>query len=171
MTQDPHTLYKLIVLYMLSRVPYPLTRAQVTEYILDREYTTYMTLQTVFAQLCDTNMILEKTVRNRTQLFLTEEGEDTLHFFENRVSLEIKKDVDSYLQENSMSLRNDILITGEYYRGSDGEYQSHLVAREKNQTLVDITLSVPTEEIASSVCEKWERKNQDIYQYLIEQLF
>ncbi len=171
MTQDPLTIYKLIVLYMLNRVTFPLTRSQITDYILDREYTSYMTLQTVFAQLCDTNMILEKTVRNRTQLFITEEGEDTLRFFENRISSEIKKDVDSYLNEKSMSLKNEVSISGEYYKSTEGEYKSHLIAREKGQTLVDITLSVPTEEIAASICEKWERKNQDIYEYLIAQLF
>lgn len=171
MTQDPHTIYKLIVLYMLSRVTFPLTRAQITDFILGKEYTNYMTLQTVFAQLSDSNMIEEKTVRNRTQLFITEEGSDTLHFFENRISPEIKKDVDNHLREKSMSLKNEASISAEYFKSTDGEYQAHLVAREKKQVLVDITLSVPTEEIADSICEKWERKNQDIYQYLVEQLF
>ncbi len=171
MTQDPLTLYKLIVLYMLGRVTFPLTRAQITDFILDREYTNYMTLQTVFAQLGDSNMIQEKTIRNRTQLFITEEGADTLSFFENRISPEIKKDIDSYLNEKSMSLKNEASILADYYKGTDGEFKAHLVAREKKQTLVDITLSVPTEDIAASICEKWERKNQDIYQYLVEQLF
>lgn len=171
MTQDPHTLYKLIVLYMLNRVTFPLTRTQITDFILDREYTNYMTLQTVFAQLGSSNMILEKNIRNRTQVFITEEGEDTLHFFENRISAEIKKDIESYLNEKSMSLKNETSIIGEYFKSTENEYKAHLVAREKSQTLVDITLSVPTEEIASSICAKWESKNQDIYQYLVEQLF
>ena len=33
MTQDPLTLYKLIVLYMLNRVDFPLTKAQITDFI------------------------------------------------------------------------------------------------------------------------------------------
>ncbi len=171
MTQDPHTIYKLIVLYMINRINTPLTRAQITDFILDREYTNYMTLQTVFAQLSESNMIEEKAIRNRTQLFITEEGADTLHFFENRISSEIKKDVDAYLNEKSMSIKKEASIKADYYKGTDGDYKAHLVALEKKQVLVDITLSVPTEEIASSICYKWENKNQEIYQYLIEQLF
>lgn len=171
MIQDPHTIYKLIVLYMLDRVSFPLTRAQITDFILDKEYTNYITLQTVLAQLSEGNMIEEKNIRNRTQLFITEEGLDTLHFFENRISSEIKKDVDTYLKEKSVSLKNEASILADYYKSTDGEYKAHLIAREKKQTLVDITLSVPTEEIASSICNKWENKNQEIYQYLIEQLF
>lgn len=156
---------------MLSRLSTPLTRAQITDFILDREYTGYMTLQTVFAQLSESNMIEEKTVRNRTQLFITSEGADTLNFFQNRLSPEIKKDVDAYLNEKSMSIKNEASIMADYYKATDGEYKAHLIAREKKQTLIDITLSVPTEEIASAICVKWEEKNQDIYQYLIEQLF
>lgn len=156
---------------MLDRVTVPLTRAQITDFILDREYTNYMTLQTVFAELSDTNMIEEKTIRNRTQLFITEEGKDTLQFFENRISSEIKKDVDTFLSEKSVSIKNEASILADYHKSPGGDYKAHLVALEKKQTLVDITLSVPTEDIASAICVKWEEKNQEIYQYLIEQLF
>ncbi len=36
MFQDTLTLYKLIVLYMLDRVNFPLTNAQVSDFILER---------------------------------------------------------------------------------------------------------------------------------------
>ena len=51
MTQDPLTLYKLIVLYMLDRVTFPLTKAQVGDFILEREYTNFLTLQQEIAEL------------------------------------------------------------------------------------------------------------------------
>ena len=38
-------LYKLIVLYMLNKVDFPLTNAQISEFILDEGYTTYFKLQ------------------------------------------------------------------------------------------------------------------------------
>ena len=38
MTQDPLTLYKLIVLYMLNKVKFKLTYAQISEFILEKEY-------------------------------------------------------------------------------------------------------------------------------------
>ena len=138
MTQDPLTLYKLIVLYMLNRVDFPLTKAQITDFILEKEYTTYMNLQSVLAQLRDSNMIMERTIRNRTQLLITEE---------------------------------EASLSSEFFKGTDGEYKAHLIAREKHVTLLDLTISVPTETIAQSICEKWERKSQDVYQFLIEQLF
>ena len=41
----PFTTYKLIVLYMLRNSENPLTNSQISEFILDREYTNYFHLQ------------------------------------------------------------------------------------------------------------------------------
>ena len=79
MNQEPTTLYKLMVLYMLNCVNFPLTTAQIAEFILDRDYTNFLTLQTVFSDLTETGLAQSKTILNRTQLSLTEEGKNTLH--------------------------------------------------------------------------------------------
>lgn len=171
MIQDSLTLYKLIVLYMLSRVDFPLTKSQISDFILDRGYTNYLNLQTVFSQLCESNMTEEKTIRNRTQLFLTEEGTSTLHFFENRLSHEIKDDIDAYLKSQSYTLREEVSVTSDYTKMHDGSYKAHLVALDHGNPLIDLALSVPTEAVAEDVCRNWEAKNQDIYQYIIAQLF
>ena len=36
---ETYTLYKLIVLYMLDKVDFPLTTSQISEFILEKEYT------------------------------------------------------------------------------------------------------------------------------------
>ena len=41
----PLKLYKLIILYILNRVDFPLTNAQISEFILEEGYTTYFKLQ------------------------------------------------------------------------------------------------------------------------------
>ena len=41
---EPLTLYKLIILYMLKKVDFPLTNAQISEFVLDQEYTTYLSV-------------------------------------------------------------------------------------------------------------------------------
>ena len=69
MLQDPLTLYKLIVLYMLNRVTFPLTAAQVSDFILGKEYTNFLTLQQVINELTDAGMIATQSIRNRTHLF------------------------------------------------------------------------------------------------------
>ncbi len=171
MSQEPLTLYKLIVLYMLNRVTFPLTKSQVGDFILEKEYTNFMTLQQAISDLVDADLITAKSIRNRTQLAITPEGKETLSFFGNRISDSIKQEVDAFLTENEMEMREEVSILADYYKSTSGEYESHLVAKEKGVRIVDITLSVPDEETASSICDNWQNKNQAIYQYLIEQLF
>ena len=95
MNQDAITVYKLIVLYMLNRVNFKLTKTQVDDFILEKEYTNYLTLQQVIAELIDTSLIIAKTIRNRTLLSITDEGKNTLSFFKNRLSDAIKDDIDA----------------------------------------------------------------------------
>ena len=66
MLQDPLTLYKLIVLYMLDKVSFPLSSSQINDFILEKDYTNFLTLQQVFSDLKENNLIASKTVRNRT---------------------------------------------------------------------------------------------------------
>ena len=59
----------------------------------------------------------------------------------------------------------------DHYCATSGEYEAHLVAKDRGISLVDITLSVPVEETAVAICDNWQRKNQEIYKYLITELF
>ena len=171
MLQDPLTLYKLIVLYMLDRVTFPLTTAQISDFILGKEYTNFLTLQQVFGELADTGLIETRSANNRTHLTITAEGTETLHFFENRISLAIKSEIHAYFQEKEYILREEVSVVSDYYKSTTGEYEAHLIAKERGVNLIDLTLSVPSKELAESICNNWMNKNQDIYQYLIEQLF
>ncbi|MCI9321344.1 MAG: DUF4364 family protein [Lachnospiraceae bacterium] len=171
MLQDSLTINKLIVLYMLNRVSFPITIAQISDFILERDYMNFLTLQQVISELTEANMVSSKTVRNRTHLSITEEGRSTLNFFDNRVSDAIKEDVNNYFLEKEYSLRNEVSVLGNYYKSTLGEYEAHLTVKEKGVRLVDITMSVPTEEIAAAICDNWQKKNQEVYQFLVRQLF
>lgn len=168
---DPLTLYKLIVLYMLTRVDFPLTKAQIGDFILGKEYTNFLTLQQAIGELIDTGLVMAQAIRNRTHLTITGEGRETLSFFQNQINDSIKTDIDDFFRENEIELRNEVSILADYYKSTSGEYEAHLVAKEKNIDLVNITISVPSEETAVTICDNWQKKNQDIYQYLISQLF
>lgn len=171
MLQDSLTINKLIVLYMLNRVNFTMTAAQVSDFVLEKDYMDFLTFRQVLSELTEAKMISQKTIRNRTQLSLTEEGRSTLGFFENRISEAIKEDISSYFREKEYALRNEVSIQGDYYKSTSGEYEAHLVAKDRDIRLVDLTLSVPSEELASSICDNWQKKNQEIYHFLVQQLF
>ena len=168
---DTMTFHKLIVLYMLSRVDFPLTRNQIGDFLTEREYTQYLALQQAIGELLDAGFVAAESARNRTHLTITPEGRQTLSFFGNQLHYSVREDVDKYLRENNFRLRNEVSVWSDYTKTASGEYSAHLVAKDRGNTLIDLTLCVPLEETASSICENWQSKNQEIYQYLVSQLF
>ena len=171
MAQDPLTLYKLIVLYMLDKVNFKLSYSQISSFILEKEYTNFMTLQQVIADLQDTELIKTDASLNRTLFSITEEGRNTLSYFGNRIGDAIIADIDAFLSERHLELKNEAAITAKYYKTTSGEYEAELSASEKNSELVNIKISVPAEDMAETICENWYKKNEQIYKYIMEELF
>lgn len=171
MTQEPMTLYKLIILYMLDRATLPLTKAQIDNFVLEKEYTNYLTLQQAIAELCDIQLITTETFHNRTQLMLTEEGKATISLFHKQISDAIKQEINDYLKENAVELRNEVSVTRQYNKVSGKSYETTLRATERGDLLLELKLSVPDEKTATAVCEQWQKKNEDIYALIMKELF
>lgn len=171
MKQDPLTLYKLIVLYMLDRVNFKLSYSQISSFLLEKEYTNFMTLQEVISDLQEAELVRAHASMNRTFFSITDEGRNTLSYFENRIGDAIIADIDAFLSERHLELKKEASITARYYKATSGEYEAELVAREKDVELVNIRISVPAEDMAETICESWYNKNEQIYKYLMETLF
>ena len=100
-----------------------------------------------------------------------EEGKNTLSYFGNRIGEIIVNDIDSFLADKNLELRSESSITADFYKSTNGEYETHLIAMEKDSELISINLSVPTKEMAQTICDSWYTKNQQIYKYLMQELF
>ena len=72
---EPHTLYKLIILYMLKKIDFSLTNSQISSFILEQGYTTYFTLQSVLSELIESGLIHQDTIQNSSFYTITPEGE------------------------------------------------------------------------------------------------
>jgi len=167
---DSQTLYKLMILYMLRKVSFPLTNAQITDFIVGRTYTDYFHVQEAINDLLEAKLIDSEKIRNMTQYTATMEGENTLEYFSNEISYAIKKDIDGYMAENAFELRNESCTLADYNLTDDQGYAVHCRVREGNETLIDLTINVTTEEEAERVCSRWPDKSQEIYMDIMTKL-
>ena len=167
---ETFTLYKLIVLYMLSKVDFPLTNAQISEFILDKGYTTFFKLQQALSELKDAELIREETIHNRTLYHLTDDGEESIFYFKNKISKPIQDDIDQFLKEKKYDLKNETAVKADYYKNTAGEFSVRCQVTEQQEPLIDLTLSVPTEAEAEKIAANWQKKNQSIYAWLMAQL-
>lgn len=167
---EPRTLTKLIILYMLDMVEFPLSKTQIFDFILEKEYTNYFTLQEALHQLEDSNFVKAEQMHSVTLLTITDEGKDTLKFFQGRISAAIRDDISSYLNDHKVELHNAVSVTTNYYRIGAGEFVAELTAREKTSELIALKLTVPSEDAAEAICENWKKQCQEIYSYLLGNL-
>lgn len=167
---ETFTLYKLIILYMLDKVDFPLTTAQISEFILDKGYTTYFKLQSTLSEMIESDLIVSETTHNRTLYNLTENGEETIHFFRNKISPSIQKDIDDFLKEKEYDLKEEASVKTEYYLNTNREYEVRCRIVENGFSLIDLKLTVPTETEAEAIANNWTRQNQEIYTLLLSKL-
>ena len=162
MLSDPITLYKLMILYMLDHVNFPLTNSQLTDFFLDHEYTTYFTLQQALNELKEAGLIRMESTHNSSRYEITKEGDDTLSFFGNNISPAIIEDIDSYLKENKFRLRNEVGVISDFYKSTNQDYIVHCEVREGKSVLIGFDLSVPDKDQAETMASHWKERSQDI---------
>ena len=167
---ETFTLYKLIILYMLNKVDFPLTTSQISEFVLDKGYTSYFKLQEALSELADSRLIRPETTHNRTLYHLTENGAETIHYFSNKISSAIRKDIDDFLKEKQYDLKEGVAVKSDYYLNTNKEYEVRCQIVENGSSLIDLKLTVPTETEAEAIANRWDLNSQQIYALLLANL-
>ena len=155
---------------MLDKVDFPLTTSQISEFILDKGYTTYFRLQETLSELTDSELLKIETTHNRTLYRLKETGADTIHFFSNKISPEIRTEIDDFLKEKQYDLKEEVAVKSDYYLKTDHQFEVQCQIVENGSSLIDMRITVPTEKEAKAIVNNWNLKNQEIYASLLSQL-
>ena len=167
---EPLTLYRLIILFMLDKVEYPLTNTQITNFILEKDYTTYFTVQQTFADLLSSDLITAESTHNNTRYRITAEGKEALHFFGDKITDAIKKDILTFFEEHHYDLKQETSVFADYFKATGSGYSVRCQIKETDQTVIDLTLSVSTKEQAQAVCSNWQNQSEQVYATLMDLL-
>lgn len=167
---EPNTLYKLIILYMLEKVDFPLTNTQISNFFLEKEYTDYFTIQQVLHDLIDSDLIRFESTHSNTQYLATTAGRETLKYFQDKISDSIREDVLSYFSDKKVTLKQENSILADYYKSTDNGYDARCRIKEHGKSLLDLTLHVKTKEQAEAICHSWSNASGEIYALLMDTL-
>ena len=167
---DLHTMYRVMILYMLNQVEYPLTNTQITNFILEKEYTNYFTVQEILSDLISTQLITAESTHNNTRYRITPYGQESLGFFHVKISDAIKEDIRTYFQAHHFDLRQETAIFADYYKAANHGYAVRCRIQNQRTDLVDLTIHVQNRDQAEAVCRNWKRSNFDVYEMLMDTL-
>lgn len=162
---------KLLVLYVIKTLKYPVTNIKLTEIILENNFINYFTLQQYIGELISSEFLKYDTVNDKNLIYITEKGSSVLSFFSNRITPIKKKIIDDYLLTVEESIKKELTITGIYNLNKDDTYIVDLQALENDNLLLNLKVSVPTKKQASSLINRWKENPSKIYNSIINVLF
>lgn len=171
MNTESMVLYKLIILYMLDRVNFTLTNSQISNFILDKGYTNYFTMQEALNGLVDSEFVYASNMRGALHYKITDKGEEALSLFENRIPYAIKQDVLDFFEKQQVNLKKETEVQADYFLNESNEYTVSCVINDRDDPLLDVRFSVPTQALATTICENWRQKSTEIYDILVKQLW
>ena len=163
-------LYKLIILYILDSVEFPLTNNQITSFILEKEYTNYLNIQEAIGELLEDEYLEAESERLKQFYQITESGREALSLFRSSIFPGIRSEIDAYLKEHQYQLREEVTVRSNFYRAKGGDYVVHLRILERKSAIIDLKIPVLTQVEANQLCKNWEEKNAELYAYILSNL-
>ncbi|QXM05552.1 DUF4364 family protein [Crassaminicella indica] len=162
--------HKLILLYIFDKFSMPLTNTQITQFVMEKDYMNYFLLQQFLGELTDTGM-LEYSKSNSSFFYvITEKGQRTLQYFENRLSNELIDTLEESIEEKKKILLKERQVTASYKKQKENDYIVDLKVIENHITLIDLKLNVVSNKHAKQICDKWKKEAQNIYGQIINLL-
>jgi len=168
--QGQETLHKLMVLYMLKRVNFPMSTAQLWQYFRGKEHMSEEEFGTLMNGLREANLIRSEELNAVLRHELTKEGDEALFYFTSDISDSLKKDMEDYIRLNRFQARSETGIATGYELSGDGGYYVHLKIREEKTVLFEMRLAVPDKEQAETLSAHLRDNAQAIYAFVMKKL-
>ncbi len=163
-------LYKLMILYILDRIDFPMTDSQLTDFFIGKNYTDYFTLHETINDLTEDGFISKETVRNKTLYHITSSGGEALSFFFKDISPAARADIDEYLSAQRYQLKEEQSTPADYYEIKHSEYLAECKILDRDSVLLNLQITVTNETEAERLCNNWKDNSTDIYTYIVSKL-
>lgn len=170
MLDNASSLNKLMILYMLDNVDFPLTNAQISDFMIGKAQVHYFRLQTLLSDMEASGLICTRRDSSTTYYEITEEGKNTLVSLSENLSCDIMADIQLYLQEHRFEMRTQSSTSADYSQLSSGEYRVHCSVKEGASELISVGITVPTESAARTLTANWKEKSSDVYEAIMKLL-
>jgi DNA-binding transcriptional ArsR family regulator len=159
---------KLLILYTYNAINLPVPSSHVNDIILKLELMEYFALQQHTIDLTEKGMLEINEVDGESLLMLTEQGQNTLNFFKDRLSTQHTQKIDDIAFEVKKALKRARLIRADYTKLDEINYIVDLSIKDGATDLIKIVINVPTNKRAKIMCDKWREDATKLYHDVIK---
>lgn len=152
---------KLLILYIIDLVDYPLSNERLTEFLLKKDYMNYFVIQQYLLELLEAGFIAYENPNEKTYKILNK-GKTTLFYFQNRLPITVKEDIVKEFLKAKNNKKNMEGLSN-YEETNDSQYMISLQLLEDSKLLFHIKLKVETENQAKEICHIWNNNPESLY--------
>ncbi|MCL2387080.1 MAG: DUF4364 family protein [Defluviitaleaceae bacterium] len=165
---------KLLILYLINMMDLPMSRSQITDFIIQKELMNHFVLEQNLTDMVSRGF-LEVTSENTqdesiTRYVLTEEGLKNLELLEAQVPRPVRNMIVQYVEENRGKIKKDFEKTAHYFPNveNDEYIVKCCVLDDKRDTmLMEISVPVVTREQAKQIQANWNANYSTLYQRIL----
>ncbi|MDR7870409.1 MAG: DUF4364 family protein [Tissierellaceae bacterium] len=161
---------KLLLLYIIKESPNNFSRNELTEFILEKNYMNFFSIQQYISELIDSAFIENINVDEKQQYRITEKGDIALNYFISKIPEKTKKDLEVEFKSQKIQKKKETQVFSEYFQREDGQFIVNLKLVENSDTLFSLYLNVASKEQAEMISDSWKEKTDLIYSETIKLL-
>lgn len=158
---------KLLLLYILQKINFPISNSQLTEIILENNFMNYFTFQQYISELLSSDFLVFIDVNSKQRIKITDKGIKVLELFSSRISSDKIEKADEYIKNKITTIKKEVTVTADYTIDNRNSYIVNLNASENGITLMEINVNVTSNKQARDLCAKWKEKSTQLYNDII----
>ena len=159
---------KLLILYLIDKMDLPLSRSHITDYIIQSEFMDYYTLQQALGDMVDGGYLDAITDNNTTRYTLTDEGLQTLEYFEKHIPPSVRNKINCYIKENRQAIKRTFENTATFFPNAENsEFLVKCGVYEESRVLLELSISVDTRDQARIIQNNWKANAKTLYGEII----
>ena len=165
---------KLLLLYLINMMDLPMSRAQITDFVIQKELMHHFILEQNLTDMVGKKFLeasLENSAdENTTRYALTEDGLDNLELLQNQIPRPVRNMITQYVEENRGKIKKGFEKTAHYFPNTDNdEYivKCGVYDDKRGSMLMEISVPVITREQAKFIQANWNENYNSLYQRIL----
>ncbi|MCL1863032.1 MAG: DUF4364 family protein [Defluviitaleaceae bacterium] len=167
---------KLLLLYLINTMELPMTRSEVTDFVIQNELMNHFTLGENLSDMVERGFLeatFENTLdENTTRYVVTDEGLTNLELLEGQIPRYIRNIITQYIVDNRGKIKKGYEKTAHYFPAENGEYivKCGIYDDKRDSMLMELSFPVFTREQAKQMQQNWHANYTALYEKILSAL-
>jgi hypothetical protein len=160
---------KLLILFAVDQLG-PLTSLQLLQFLAEYDLMDYITMQLNLGDMIATGHLSSIPHALGSLYTLTDEGRESLSLFLHRLPYSTRTLIRGAVPDWKPRFARETQMLTDFHRREDGKYALRLRLMEKDSPLLDMTLILPTRDLADQLSRRWPQAAPEFYGFLMREL-